>query len=139
MPTQDSAGLAFYTEDKSQRAPQTGGFRSAGVIEADRGLCGVPLFIPNESAFLKAFGTPSLERHGQATLEAYMLAKREVPQVLVRAKDPLIAATDTPFGALSLRVEDGAVVATARASANMAAPVEENETIVYFNGEGDYC
>ena len=21
----------------------------------------------------------------------------------------------------------------------MAAPVEENETIVYFNGEGDYC
>lgn len=139
MPIQDSAGLAFYTEDKSQRAPQTGGFRSAGVIEADRGLCGVPVFIPNESAFLKAFGAPSLERHGQATLEAYMLAKREVPQVLVRAKDPLITATDTPFGALSLRVEDGAVVATARASANMAAPVEENETIVYFNGEGDYC
>ena len=88
MPVNDSAGVGVYLIDKSQRSSVAIGFRSAGAIEADRGLCNTPTLISSEDDYVKTFGTPNMERHGLAAMEAYLLAQRKVPQVLCRAKDP---------------------------------------------------
>lgn len=140
MPINDSAGVGVYLIDKSQRSSVAIGFRSAGAIEADRGLCNTPTLISSEDDYVKAFGTPSMERHGLAAMEAYLLAQRKVPQVLVRAKDPTMLPSDTPFGAMKFTVEDGKlVVNTMLPAIAIASPGEDNEAMLYFKGEGDYC
>lgn len=141
MPINDSAGVGVYLIDKSQRSAVAIGFRSAGAIEADRGLCNTPTLISSEDDFVKTFGTPNMERHGLAAMEAYLLAQRKVPQVLVRAKDPELLPADTPFGAMKLSVEDGKlVVNTMMPASATGAPVGDEEAVMlYFKGEGDYC
>lgn len=141
MPINDSAGVGVYLIDKSQRSAVAIGFRSAGAIEADRGLCNTPTLISSEDDFVKTFGTPSMERHGLAAMEAYLLAQRKVPQVLVRAKDPELLPADTPFGAMKLSVEDGKLVVNTMmpASATGAPAGDEEAVMLYFKGEGDYC
>ena len=141
MPINDSAGVGVYLIDKSQRSAVAIGFRSAGAIEADRGLCNTPTLISSEDDFVKTFGTPNMERHGLAAMEAYLLAQRKVPQVLVRAKDPELLPADTPFGAMKLSVEDGKLVVNTMmpASATGAPAGDEEAVMLYFKGEGDYC
>lgn len=140
MPVNDSAGVGVYLIDKSQRSSVAIGFRSAGAIEADRGLCNTPTLISSEDDYVKTFGTPNMERHGLAAMEAYLLAQRKVPQVLCRAKDPEMLPSDTPFGAMKFTVEDGKLVVNTMLPASaIAAPVEDSESYLYFKGEGDYC
>ena len=141
MPINDSAGVGVYLIDKSQRSAVAIGFRSAGAIEADRGLCNTPTLISSEDDFVKTFGTPNMERHGLAAMEAYLLAQRKVPQVLVRAKDPELLPADTPFGAMKLSVEDGKLIVNPMmpASATGAPAGDEEAVMLYFKGEGDYC
>jgi hypothetical protein len=144
MPINDSAGVGVYLIDKSQRSAVAIGFRSAGAIESDRGLCNTPTLISSEDDFVKTFGTPSMERHGLAAMEAYLLAQRKVPQVLVRAKDPTMLPSDTPFGAMKFTVEkkggrNELVVKEMFPASAIASPVESNEAILYFKGEGAYC
>lgn len=141
MPINDSAGVGVYLIDKSQRSAVAIGFRSAGAIEADRGLCNTPTLISSEDDFVKTFGTPNMERHGLAAMEAFLLAQRKVPQVLVRAKDPELLPADTPFGAMKLSVEDGKLVVNTMmpASATGAPAGDEEAVMLYFKGEGDYC
>lgn len=141
MPINDSAGVGVYLIDKSQRSAVAIGFRSAGAIEADRGLCNTPTLISSEDDYVKAFGTPSMERHGLAAMEAYLLAQRRVPQVLVRAKNPVLSQNDTVFGAMKLSVEDEKlVVNTMLPASSTSAPTGDEEAVMlYFKGEGDYC
>lgn len=141
MPINDSAGVGVYLIDKSQRSAVAIGFRSAGAIEADRGLCNTPTLISSEDDYVKTFGTPSMERHGLAAMEAYLLAQRKVPQVLVRAKDPELQPADKPFGAMKLSVEDGKLVVNTMmpASAIESPSGDEESVMLYFKGEGDYC
>lgn len=140
MPINDSAGVGVYLIDKSQRASVAIGFRSAGAIEADRGLCNNPTLISSEADYVKVFGTPSMERHGLAAMEAYLLAQRKVPQVLTRAKDPTLTGNDNVFGMLKFSVEDDKLVVNPMMPATaVEAPTEESESLLYFKGEGDYC
>ena len=146
MPINDSAGVGVYLIDKSQRSSATIGFRSAGAIEADRGLCNKPQFISSEADYVKVFGTPSMERHGLAAMEAYMLAQRKVPQVLVRAKNPELTNHDSTFGKLKFSlVEKGGrkelVVEEGSPATAIAAPAESDAdtAMLYFKGEGTYC
>lgn len=141
MPINDSAGVGVYLIDKSQRSAVAIGFRSAGAIEADRGLCNTPTLISSEDDYVKTFGTPNMERHGLAAMEAYLLAQRKVPQVLVRAKDPELQPADKPFGAMKLSVEDGKLVVNTMmpASAIESPSGDEESVMLYFKGEGDYC
>lgn len=140
MPINDSAGVGIYLQDKSQRATTAVGFRSAGAIEADRGLCQTPTLIASAADYVKVFGTPSMGKHGRAAMEAYYLAQRGVPQVLTRAKNPELASTDTPFGAMKFTVEDGKLAVNTQMPASaIQTPVDENESVLYFKGEGDYC
>lgn len=144
MPINDSAGVGVYLIDKSQRSAVAIGFRSAGAIEADRGLCNTPTLISSEDDFVKTFGTPNMERHGLAAMEAYLLAQRKVPQVLCRAKDPEMSPSDTPFGALELSIEKKGDRGTLTVNPQMSAraienPTEDSKALLYFKGEGDYC
>lgn len=144
MPVNDSAGTGVYLIDKSQRPAPAIGFRSAGAIEADRGLCNTPTLISSDADYVKVFGTPRMERHGKAAMEAYMLAQRKVPQVLTRAKNPGLTSNSPVFGMLKFSLLDrgtgkkpGLTVEATPAS-TIAVP-SENETALYFKGEGDYC
>lgn len=140
MPVNDSAGVGVYLIDKSQRSSVAIGFRSAGAIEADRGLCNTPTLITSDADYVKTFGTPNMSRHGLAAMEAYLLAQRKVPQVLVRAKNPEMLPSDTPFGAMKFTIENGKlVVNTMMPASAIASPVEDDEALLYFKGEGDYC
>lgn len=141
MPINDSAGVGVYLIDKSQRASEAIGFRSAGAIEADRGLCGTPTLISSEADFVKVFGTPSMSKHGLATMEAYMLSQRGVPQVLTRAKDPTKPSNTNYFGLMTLSAGSGkGLEFNASMPTNaIKAPVEDNKVMLYFKGEGDYC
>lgn len=140
MPINDSAGVGVYLIDKSQRSSVAIGFRSAGAIEADRGLCNTPTLISSEADYVKVFGTPNMERHGLAAMEAYLLAQRKVPQVLTRAKNPELSAIDTAFGALKFSIDNGKLVVTSNMpSRSIVAPSEGSESMLYFKGEGDYC
>lgn len=147
MPINDSAGVGVYLIDKSQRASAAIGFRSAGAIESDRGLCNTPTLISSEEDYVKTFGSPSMERHGLAAMEAYLLAQRRVPQVLVRAKNPEMDATATSFGLMTLSREAGASdtdpgtlnLVTTSPATSIRTPVEDSEVGLYFKGEGDYC
>lgn len=140
MPINDSAGVGVYLIDKSQRSSVAIGFRSAGAIEADRGLCNTPTLISSEADYVKVFGTPNMERHGLAAMEAYLLAQRKVPQVLTRAKDPLLTGNDNVFGALKFSIEEGKLVVNSQMPANATTtPMEDSESMLYFKGEGDYC
>lgn len=140
MPINDSAGVGVYLSDKSQRSAVAIGFRSAGAIEADRGLCNTPTLISSEDDYVKTFGTPNMERHGLAAMEAYLLAQRKVPQVLCRAKDPELLPADKPFGMIKLSIEENKLVANTQMPASaIASPVESDEVMLYFKGEGDYC
>lgn len=144
MPINDSAGVGVYLIDKSQRSAVAIGFRSAGAIEADRGLCNTPTLISSEDDFVKTFGTPNMERHGLAAMEAYLLAQRKVPQVLVRAKDPTMLPSDTPFGAMKFTLEkkgnrNELIVKGMFPATAITSPGEDNEAMLYFKGEGTYC
>lgn len=139
MPINDSAGVGVYLIDKSQRASVAIGFRSAGAIEADRGLCNTPTLISSEADYVKIFGSPSMERHGLAAMEAYMLAQRKVPQVLTRAKNPMLTPNDNVFGMVKFFIEDGKLkIDTTSPATAIVAPVEENESLLFFKGEGTY-
>ena len=139
MPINDSAGVGVYLIDKSQRASVAIGFRSAGAIEADRGLCNTPTLISSEADYVKTFGTPNMERHGLAAMEAYMLAQRKVPQVLTRAKDPELTDNETVFGAMKFTVEGGKLIVDTQTPASKIATPDDNTSVLFFKGEGDYC
>lgn len=140
MPINDSAGVGVYLLDKSQRSAPAIGFRSAGAIEADRGLCNTPTLISSEADFVKVFGTPSMSKHGLATMEAYMLAQRRVPQVLTRAKNPTASSNTNYFGLMKLSVGDNGITLDSSIQANaIKAPAADNTTLLYFKGEGAYC
>lgn len=140
MPINDSAGVGVYLEDKSQRASTAVGFRSAAAIEADRGLCNKPVLISSDADYVKVFGSPSMERHGAASMEAYMLSQLKVPQVITRAKNPLLDGNSQPFGAMSFGLSDKVLEMRTDLKANEPkAPVEADSTFFYFKGEGTYC
>ena len=140
MPINDSAGVGVYLIDKSQRSSVAIGFRSAGAIEADRGLCNTPKLISSEADYVKVFGTPNMERHGLAAMEAYLLAQRKVPQVLTRAKNPELTVNDKVYGALKFYIENGKLAVNPQMPASSTiAPTENSESMLYFKGEGDYC
>ena len=142
MPINDSAGVGVYLIDKSQRASTAIGFRSAGAIEADRGLCNTPTLISSEDDYVKVFGTPSMERHGQAAMEAYMLAQRRVPQVLTRAKNPTFTGNENVFGLAKFAFQGGSLkLDTDMPATKIVSPSSESgsETLIYFKGEGDYA
>ena len=139
MPINDSAGVGVYLIDKSQRASVAIGFRSAGAIEADRGLCNTPTLISSEADFVKTFGSPNMERHGLAAMEAYMLAQRKVPQVLTRAKNPMLTTNDNVFGMVKFYLDKGKLMLDTTSPATaIVAPVEDNESMLFFKGEGTY-
>ena len=140
MPINDSAGVGVYLEDKSQRASTAVGFRSAAAIEADRGLCNKPVLISSDADYVKVFGSPSMERHGAASMEAYMLSQLKVPQVITRAKNPLLSGDSQPFGAMSFGLSDKVIEMHTDLKANEPqAPVDADSTFFYFKGEGTYC
>lgn len=146
MPVNDSAGVGVYLTDKSQRSSVAIGFRSAGAIEADRGLCNTPTLISSEKDYVRTFGTPNMERHGLAAMEAYLLAQRKVPQVLTRAKSPELLPNDPLFGAMKFSVQkkegedrNELVVYTDIPANSTDAPAEDSTVMFYFKGEGDYC
>ena len=139
MPINDSAGVGVYLIDKSQRASVAIGFRSAGAIEADRGLCNTPTLISSEADYVKTFGTPNMERHGLAAMEAYMLAQRKVPQVLTRAKNPVLPDNAAVFGAMKFTVEEGKLKVDTNMPASKIATPDDEASMLYFKGEGNYC
>ena len=141
MPINDSAGVGVYLIDKSQRASVAIGFRSAGAIEADRGLCNTPTLISSEADYVKTFGTPNMERHGLAAMEAYMLAQRKVPQVLTRAKNPLLDGNSQTFGVMSFTMDDveGLQLSSNEKANSPKAPADPDTVNLYFKGEGTYC
>lgn len=141
MPINDSAGVGVYLIDKSQRASVAIGFRSAGAIEADRGLCNTPTLISSEADYVKTFGTPNMERHGLAAMEAFMLAQRQVPQVLTRAKNPLLDGNSRTFGAMSFTMDavEGLQLSTSEKANSPKEPSDANTVNLYFKGEGTYC
>lgn len=140
MPINDSAGVGVYLEDKSQRASTAVGFRSAAAIEADRGLCNKPVLISSDADYVKVFGSPSMERHGAASMEAYMLSQLKVPQVITRAKNPLLDGNSQPFGAMSFDLSDKVLEMRTDLKANEPkAPVDADFAFFYFKGEGTYC
>lgn len=140
MPINDSAGVGIYLIDKSQRSSVAIGFRSAGAIEADRGLCNTPTLISSEADYVRVFGTPNMERHGLAAMEAYLLSQRKVPQVLVRAKKQDLVPNSNVFGAMKF-TKDGKklVVSTDNPATAIAKPTENDTAFLYFKGEGTYC
>lgn len=142
MPINDSAGVGVYLIDKSQRATTTVGFRSAAAIEADRGLCETPTLISSAKDYVNVFGTPKMDKHGRGSLEAFMLAQNNVPQVLTRAKNTMLEPSDNPFGLMAFELTgsdpDRALALTAIAASGIAAPDTDDKCNIFAKGEGDY-
>lgn len=138
MPINDSAGVGVYLIDKSQRATTTVGFRSAAAIEADRGLCETPTLISSAKDYVNVFGTPKMDKHGKGSLEAFMLAQNNVPQVLTRAKNPMMAPSDTPFGLMAFELNSSALSLAPIAASGIAAPDSDDKANIFAKGEGDY-
>lgn len=138
MPINDSAGVGVYLIDKSQRATTTVGFRSAAAIEADRGLCETPTLISSAKDYVNVFGTPKMATHGKGSLEAFMLAQNNVPQVLTRAKNPMMDPSAKPFGLMAFGLADKSLDLTATTASGIAAPDEDNNCNIFAKGEGDY-
>lgn len=138
MPINDSAGVGVYLIDKSQRATTTVGFRSAAAIEADRGLCETPTLISSAKDYVNVFGTPKMDRHGKGSLEAFMLAQNNVPQVLTRAKNPMMDPSATPFGLMAFELNSSALSLTSIAASGIAAPDSDDKANIFAKGEGDY-
>jgi len=137
----DSAGIEVPLIDKSERTSTAVGFRSAAVIEAERGLCETPTLIASEADYVKVFGTPTVDKTGMASIEAYSLSQRQVPQVIVRAKRPNLPISAKQFAAFRFGLSEGSkkldVVNTQPASA-VAIPPEDSKAVLYFKGEGAY-
>ena len=138
MPINDSAGVGVYLIDKSQRATTTVGFRSAAAIEADRGLCETPTLISSAKDYVNVFGTPKMDKHGRGSLEAFMLAQNNVPQVLSRAKNPMMDPSATPFGLMAFELNSSALSLTYIAASGIAAPDSDDKANIFAKGEGDY-
>lgn len=142
MPINDSAGVGVYLIDKSQRATTTVGFRSAAAIEADRGLCETPTLISSAKDYVNVFGTPKMDKHGKGSLEAFMLAQNNVPQVLTRVKNPMMDPLAKPFGLMAFELTgsdpDRALSLTAIAASGIAAPDTGDKCNIFAKGEGDY-
>lgn len=138
MPINDSAGISVYLIDKSQRATTTGGFRSAAAIEADRGLCETPTLISSAKDYVNVFGTPKMATHGKGSLEAFMLAQNNVPQVLTRAKKPTMEASDKPFGCIIFAKEGDTIGMTNNPASGIATPTAGSTCNLYAKGEGKY-
>ena len=138
MPINDSAGVGVYLIDKSQRATTTVGFRSAAAIEADRGLCETPTLISSAKDYVNVFGTPKMDKHGRGSLEAFMLAQNNVPQVLSRAKNPMMDPSATPFGLMAFELNSSALSLTSIAASGIAAPDSDDKANIFAKGEGDY-
>lgn len=138
MPINDSAGVGVYLIDKSQRATTTVGFRSAAAIEADRGLCETPTLISSAKDYVNVFGTPKMDKHGKGSLEAFMLAQNNVPQVLTRAKNPMMDPSATPFGLMAFELNNSALSLTPIAASGIAAPDSDDKANIFAKGEGDY-
>lgn len=136
----DSAGIEVPLIDKSERTSTAMGFRSAAVVEAVRGLCETPVLITSEAEYVKVFGAPSVSKTGMASIEAYSLSQRRVPQVVVRAKNPALNPSDRQFPVLSFAIEDSKLDLNDKQAANKIARPEESDTAaLYFKGEGDYA
>lgn len=136
----DSAGIEVPLIDKSERTSTAMGFRSAAVIEAVRGLCNQPVLITSEADYVKVFGSPAVDKTGMASIEAYSLAQRQVPQVIVRAKNPAMEANAKPFPVMTFSAEDGKLVFNNELAANsIGQPEEANTASLYFKGEGNYA
>lgn len=138
MPINDSAGVGVYLIDKSQRATTTVGFRSAAAIEADRGLCETPTLISSAKDYVNVFGTPKMATHGKGSLEAFMLAQNNVPQVLTRAKNPMMDPSATPFGLMAFELNSSALSLTSIAASGIATPDSDDKANIFAKGEGDY-
>lgn len=142
MPINDSAGVGVYLIDKSQRATTTVGFRSAAAIEADRGLCETPTLISSAKDYVNVFGTPKMATHGKGSLEAFMLAQNNVPQVLTRAKNPMMDPSATPFGLMAFGLAEAAPTKTLDLSNivadAIATPTDSDKCNIYAKGEGNY-
>lgn len=138
MPINDSAGVGVYLIDKSQRATTTVGFRSAAAIEADRGLCETPTLISSAKDYVNVFGTPKMDKHGKGSLEAFMLAQNNVPQVLTRAKKPTMKASDRPFGCIIFAKEGDTIGMTNNPASGIATPTAGSTCNLYAKGEGTY-
>lgn len=135
----DSAGIEVPLIDKSETASAALGFRSAAVIEAARGLCETPVFIASEKEFVATFGAPAVDKYGMASVEAYLLAQRGVPQVVVRAKNPALEPSAQPFAAITFATDGTALEANDRLASNkIQKPADVNTACIYFKGEGDY-
>lgn len=135
----DSAGIEVNLIDKSERTSTTIGFRSAAAVEAVRGLCETPTLITSEDDYVKVFGTPTLDKTGAASMEAYLLAQRRVPQVLTRAKNPSMDANARPFATAIFESTGGALDVNSKQASNfIEAPAADNLSYLYFKGEGTY-
>lgn len=136
----DSAGIAVNLIDKSERASAAIGFRSAAVIEAARGLCETPVLISSEADYVKVFGAPALDKYGMASMEAYLLAQRRVPQVIVRAKNPALGLDAKQFPVITFESAEGALDKNdMNASNKIGKPADASKACLYFKGEGDYA
>lgn len=135
----DSAGIDVILVDKSQRPSSGDGFRAAVAIEAARGLCNKPTLISSTDEFVKVFGESSLDKYGQANVEAYFLAQGGVPLAISRAKNPSITYSDSLFGCLRVGIKDGKLQITDANMNAIASPAEKNTSFIYFKGEGNYC
>lgn len=137
----DSAGIEVPLTDKSERTATAMGFRSAAVVEAERGLCNTPVLIASEADYVKVFGAPSVDKTGMASIEAYSLSQRKVPQVVVRAKNPTLDPSDKPFAAVTFEIgESKGLDVDPRQSANViGVPAEAGKAAFFFKGEGTYA
>lgn len=137
----DSAGTDVILVDKSQRPASADGFKAAVAIESERGLCNKPVFITSTDDFVKVFGNPAFDKYGQANMEAYFLAQHNVPLMISRARNPSLAPNDLVFGGIRVQVtKDKALDIKADVGSNtIATPGEENTSMIYFKGEGNYC
>lgn len=136
----DSAGIEVPLIDKSERTSTAMGFRSAAVVEAVRGLCEKPVLITSEADYVKVFGAPSVDKTGMASIEAYSLSQRQVPQVIVRAKNPALEPGAQLFAAALFQVDGKSLVADTSRGANViGTPADANNAAIFFKGEGDYA
>lgn len=135
----DSAGIEVPLIDKSERTSTAVGFRSAAVIEAVRGLCEKPTLITSAADYVKVFGAPSVDKTGMASIEAYSLSQREVPQVIVRAKKTMQPGAK-PFPVFKFEAKNNRLdVTNTLAASAIAKPSDPNFASLYFKGEGDYA
>lgn len=138
----DSAGVEIPLNDKSERTSTAMGFRSAAVIEADRGLCGKPVLISSAKDYERVFGSPSISKFGMAATEAYFLAQNNVPQVIVRALNPAMESNAQPFATIQFECNGDGSALDANVfgiSNRIQRPADENKAYFYFKGEGNYA